>query len=61
MGAFFNGQASKALIALGSAVTTLLTTLYGTAKWEPTAIAFIGFVLTYLVPNAPKSGPPNRM
>jgi hypothetical protein len=51
---FVNGQAAKALVGLGTAVITWLTTEYPTAKWEPAAIALIGAALTWLVPNAPK-------
>ena len=52
-----NGQASKFIVAAATAVSTWLTTSYGTAKWEPVVITGVGALLVYLVPNqAPKSG-----
>jgi hypothetical protein len=46
------GQASKFLVAVFSAAASAITVYYGTAKWEPAAIAAIGAVLTYAIPNA---------
>ena len=57
----FNGQASKGLIALATFATTLVITQYPHATWEPAVIAGINFVLTFLVPNTPKSPPPTGM
>ena len=51
---FVNGQASKALVGLATAVTTWLSTEYGSRTWEPAAIAGIGAVLVFLVPNTPR-------
>jgi hypothetical protein len=57
-----NGQAAKALVALASFATILVTTQYPHATWEPAVIGGINFLLTFLVPNAkapevaPKSG-----
>ncbi|HEV2370935.1 MAG TPA: hypothetical protein VGS19_02100 [Streptosporangiaceae bacterium] len=51
---FFNGQAAKAMVGLGTALTTWLTTEYPGARWEPAAVAAVGAVLVFLVPNAPK-------
>jgi hypothetical protein len=49
-----SGQASKALIGAGTALTTWLSTYYGGTRWEPAVVAVIGAVLVYLVPNASK-------
>lgn len=46
-----SGQASKFLVALGSAAMTALTSFYGTATWEPMVSGLIGALLVYLVPN----------
>ena len=52
---FLNGQSSKFLIAIATAVSTWLTTSYGTAKWEPIVVTVIGALMVYLVPNSPKA------
>lgn len=59
---FFNGQANKFLVALLGWVSASLPIYYGTAKWEPVAIAGVSVLMTWLVPNVksdqepPKSG-----
>jgi hypothetical protein len=59
MNAFFNGRASKALVAVFTAAASALTTYFGTARWEPAALAVLGAVMVWLVPNSPKPpGPP---
>jgi hypothetical protein len=49
-----NGTISKFLIAIEGAAVTILTTYYGTSKWEPAVVSAMASVLVYLVPNAPK-------
>lgn len=51
-----NGQASKFLVSVLTAVAAALPVYFGGAKWEPVVIMALGAVLTYLVPNAPKPG-----
>jgi len=50
-----NGQSSKFLVALLSTASAALTTYYGSAKWEPIVVMCLGAVMTWLVPNSPKS------
>ena len=53
-----NGQASKFLVALGSAAMTALSTYYSGAHWMPMASALIGAALVWLIPNKqPPSSP----
>jgi type IV secretory pathway VirB2 component (pilin) len=68
MSQFFNGSASKFLVAVMGAVLTGLGTYYGTSRWEPIVAAGLGAVMVFLVPNAPKppadgqgKEPPARM
>jgi hypothetical protein len=55
---FFNGQASKALVAVLTTIAAALPVYYGNAKWEPIVIMALGAVITWLVPNIPKPPPP---
>jgi uncharacterized membrane protein (UPF0136 family) len=54
MNQIVNGQASKALVAVLTAVAAALPLYFGTAKWVPVVVMGLGALLTYLVPNAPK-------
>jgi hypothetical protein len=47
----FNGTAAKFLVAVSGAISTALTVFYGTARWEPAALAGLSAVMVYLVPN----------
>jgi hypothetical protein len=51
-----NGQASKFLVAVLSAVASGLAVFYGNARWEPVAVMAVGAVMTWLIPNAPAPG-----
>ena len=55
---FFNGQASKALVAVLTTIAAALPVYYGNAKWEPIVIMALGAVITWLVPNTQKPPPP---
>jgi hypothetical protein len=65
LGQLFNGQASKALVAILTAVAAALPIYYGSTRWEPVVVMALGALTTYLVPNsaAPGKGgePPQRM
>jgi hypothetical protein len=66
MSQLLNGQASKALIAVLTAVAATLPIYYGDAKWEPVVVMALGALITYLVPNTPPGSPgegqpPGRM
>ena len=69
MNQLMNGQASKALVAVLTAVAAALPIYYGSAKWEPIVVMALGALITYLVPNQPrppaegpgKDQPPARM
>ncbi len=47
-----NGQASKFLVMVLTAVSAGMATYYGTAKWEPGVVMGIGAIVGYLVPNS---------
>jgi uncharacterized membrane protein (UPF0136 family) len=49
-----NGQASKALVAVLTAVAAALPIYYGTQKWVPIVVMALGALSVWLVPNAPK-------
>jgi hypothetical protein len=46
---------SKFLIAIEGSVVSILTTYYGTSKWEPAVVSALAAVLVYLVPNTTKA------
>lgn len=54
MSQFTNGEASKFLVAVFTAVAAALPVYFGTARWEPIVLYAIGAVLVYLTPNRPK-------
>ena len=56
LGQLTNGQASKALVAVLTAVAAALPIYYGSAKWEPIVVMGLGALITYLVPNSPPPG-----
>ena len=51
-GNVIKGTAAKFLVAAAGAISTVLTTYYGTARWLPAALAGMAALLVYLVPNA---------
>ena len=54
----FNGTASKFLVSVMGAISVGLTSYYSSAQWEPAALAAVGAILVYLVPNASKAPAP---
>jgi hypothetical protein len=52
------GGYSKFIVAALGAVTTALTTFYGTAHWVTVVSTVLSALVVYLVPNVSVSKPP---
>lgn len=53
-----SGKYAKFIISILGTVMSGLTTYYGTASWEPFAVAALTAATVYLVPNHDQNQPP---